>query len=92
MHRLNAPELANPLPFTPAEEISGGAAISRPSVAVADIDDEVFEEAQRGPIPGPGDERGKRRLSVDRVSSNSKRRPLSLLPGRSAASRLRAVP
>jgi hypothetical protein len=58
MHRLNAPQLADPLPFAPAQEVSSGAAIRRPRVFVADVDGEVFEEAQRGPIPGTGDERG----------------------------------
>jgi hypothetical protein len=61
VHRLNAPEFTNPLPFAPAGEIGGGAAISRPRVPVADVDSEEFKEAQRGPLPCPGDERRKRR-------------------------------
>jgi hypothetical protein len=57
MHWLNAPQLADPLPFTPVEDVSSGAAISRPRVLVADVDSEVFEKAQRGPISCPGDQR-----------------------------------
>ena len=59
MHRLNAPQLANPLPFTPAQEVSCGARVCRPRVAVADVDGEVFEEAPLGPIPCLGNQRGK---------------------------------
>src|ERR1035438_5465675 len=56
MRRLDAPEFANPLPFAPAQEYSSGPRIGRPCVLVADIDGEEFEEAPRGPLPGPGDE------------------------------------
>jgi len=50
MHRLNAPQLVNPLPFTPAQEGSRGPRIGRPRVAVADVDGEEFEEAQRAVV------------------------------------------
>ena len=42
MHRLHAPERANPLPFALVEKIGRGPRISRPRVLVADIDCEVF--------------------------------------------------
>jgi hypothetical protein len=61
MNRPNTSECVNPLPFTPEEEVSRGPRIDRPRVLVADVHGEVFEVAQRGPIPGTGDERGKRR-------------------------------
>src|SRR5665213_2245003 len=59
VHRLNAPQVANPLPFTPAQEGSSRPRICCPRVPVADVDGEEFEEAQRGPIPCPCYERGK---------------------------------
>jgi len=62
MHRLqHAPERINPLPVAPVQKGGSGPRISGPRVPVADVDGEVFEEAQRGPIPGTGDERGKHR-------------------------------
>jgi hypothetical protein len=41
--------------------VSRGASVCRPRIPVADVDGEEFEEAQRGPTPGPGGERRKRR-------------------------------
>jgi hypothetical protein len=58
MHRLDAPELANPLPFAPAQEGTGSPRIRRPRVFVAAIDGEEFEEAPRGFVSGIGDEPG----------------------------------
>jgi hypothetical protein len=46
MHRLDAPEFANPLPFALPEESASGPCLRRPRVLVADIDGEEFEEAQ----------------------------------------------
>src|ERR1017187_8583927 len=56
MYRLDAPERVNPLPFAPVQEVSRGPRISGPRIPVADVDSEVFEEAQRGSIPCTGDE------------------------------------
>jgi len=61
MHRLHAPERVNPLPFTRVQKVGSGAAISRPRIPAADVDGELFNEAQCRPIPGPGDERGEHR-------------------------------
>src|ERR1039458_7609488 len=57
VHRLDAPEFANPLPFAPAQEGRGRPRIRRPRVLVADVDGEEFEEAPRGPIPSLGNQR-----------------------------------
>ena len=62
MQRLqHAPERINPLPVAPVQKGGSGPRISGPRVPVADVDGEVFEDAQRGPIPGTGDERGEHR-------------------------------
>src|ERR1017187_597444 len=63
MHRLHPPQFANSLPFAPAQEISGGPRIRRPRVFVTDVDGEEFEEAKRGTLPCPRDERRKVRSS-----------------------------
>ena len=58
VHRLDAPEFANPPPFAPAQEgRRRRPRIRRPRVLVADVDGEEFEEAPRGFFPGPGNER-----------------------------------
>jgi len=40
MHRLNTPEFADPLLFTPAQESAGSVGVRRPCDAVADVDSE----------------------------------------------------
>ena len=60
MYRLHAPQLANPRPFAPVQKVSRRSCISRPRVPVADVDGELFEEAQCGPVPGAHDDRRKR--------------------------------
>jgi hypothetical protein len=55
MQRLDAPQLANPLPFAPAQEGRRRPPVSGPRVAVADIDGEELDKAQRGPFARPGD-------------------------------------
>ena len=52
MHRLNPPQLTNPLPFTPAREIPRRPRICRPRIPVTDVAGEEFEEALCGPISG----------------------------------------
>jgi hypothetical protein len=51
MDRLRLMQPGNPLPFAPAQEQSGSASVGRAGVAVADVDGEELEEAQRGPRP-----------------------------------------
>ena len=57
MHRLHVLQPVNPLPFAPVQKRSGSAAISFARVFVADVDGEEFEEAQRGPLPCPVNQR-----------------------------------
>jgi hypothetical protein len=47
--------------FAPAQEVSGRAAVRRPRVCIADRNREEFEETQRGPVSGIGDQRRKGR-------------------------------
>jgi hypothetical protein len=54
MHRLDAPEFANPLPFAPAQECTSSPRVCGARVFVADVDGEEFKETPCSPIPCPG--------------------------------------
>src|ERR1039457_159503 len=64
MYRLGTPELVNSLPFAPAQEIPGRPRVCGPRVPVADVDGEEFEEAPRGGLPCPSDQRWQDGMAV----------------------------
>jgi len=73
MHPLHAPERVNPLSFAPAEEVRSGPRVSRPRIAITNVDGEVFDLT--GPLYGglsltgpldPVDSRAGRLIQADR--------------------------